>query len=287
MSWRPFRRWFNARAGILAGVICSAPVCAARAQPAAVVPQAWAFTWSITPTANERPVNGGAVILDVAIWRGSVRISVREGPMRLLTGDGGTLLLKATDSTLAVVKPARREVLTASASDLGALMGGPGNGIPLGISDVSSVTRIRGDGARAFGYRTRRVELAQRYTLTVSTPTMRRTIQTQQTHDIDISRDIARLDPGFGIFADHFARSLGLPGAVRARLRAVERSVPDGVPVRATIAAVTVSGSDTLRTATRVEMTALRREAVDTTTFVIPVGYRITEMSRLQQQRKP
>jgi hypothetical protein len=63
--------------------------------------------------------------------------------------------------------------------------------------------------------------------------------------------------------------------------------MPHGVPVRITTTALTVSGSDTLQMVTRSEMTALRRAPVDTTTFFLPAGYRVTEMSRLLQLRKP
>jgi hypothetical protein len=216
-----------------------------------------------------------------------VRISVREGPLRALTGDGGTLLLRSADSSLAIIKPAKREVLSAAMGDLGTLMGAPGNGVPIEISGVSSTVRRRGAGAGLNGYPTARVELTQRYALAISTPTLRRSVETQQVHDLDISRDIGRLDPGFRTFAEQFARALGVPGAVRARLRTLERALPPGVPVRISTTAVTVSGSDTLHTVTRAEMSVLRRESVDTTTFFIPSGYRVTEMSRLLQQRKP
>ena len=255
---------------------------------AAAETRAWLFTWSVTPTADGRAVSGGTLILDVAVWHGAVRIGVREGPLRALTGDGGTILLNAVDSSLVVVKPARREALTAASGDLGALMGGPGAGVPLELSDVGSSTRVRGAGERIFGFGTRRVQLTEHYTLQLNTPTVRRAIHVEQTHDIEISREIAQLDPGFQAFASQFARSVGLPPGVRVRLRALERSMPAGVPVRTASAAVTVAGSDTLRTTTRAEMSALRQELVDTMTFRVPAGYRVTEMSRLlQQPRRP
>lgn len=228
------------------------------------------------------------MVLDVAIWKGMVQITARDGPLRAVTGNDGSILLRAADSSLAVIKPLRREALSAAASDLGAMLGGPGAGFPLEVSDASSRTRVRGGGARAFGYATRRVELTQRYTLQIITPTARRSLRTEQIHDIEVSREIARLDPGFRAFAEQFARSLGLPSAVRARLRSLERSMPEGVPVRTTTTALTIADTDTLRTTVRAEMTSLRQERVDTTTFVIPAGYRVTDMSRLLQRgRRP
>ena len=267
---------------LLTGV-CATPI-AASAQRALPAPTAWRFTWTIASTADGKAVNAGAMVLDVAVWKGTVRITVREGPLRAVTGEDGTILLRAADSTLAVIKPARREALSAAASDLGAMLGGPGAGFPLEVSDASSTTRVLGGGARAFGHATRRVELTQRYTIEISTPTVRRSLRTKQVHDIEISREIGRLDPGFRVFAEQFARALGLPHAVRTRLRALERSMPEGMPVRTTTTAVTVADTDTLRTTMRAEMALLRQERVDTTTFVIPAGFRVTDMSRLLQR---
>lgn len=260
----------------------------AAAQAAVTAATAWRFTWTIAPAADGKPITGGSMVLDVAIWNGAVRITPRDGPLRALTGVDGSILLHADNSALSIIKPARQEVLSAASGDLGALIGGPASGFPLEVSDVSSTTRMTGTGARAFGYATRRVELLQRYTLQVSTPTLRRSLRTEQVHDLEISREIARLDPGFRAFAEQFARSLGLPSAVRTRLRVLERSIPEGVPVRVTTTALTVSGTDTLRTTTRAEMSALRQERVDTTTFLIPAAYRVTDMSRLLQRgRRP
>lgn len=249
---------------------------------------AWLFTYTISPTASGRAVQGGEQVMDVAIWRGITRIVVRRGALRSMTGDAGTMLLQSTDSTLAVINPARREVLTGALNDLAALMGGPGSTAPLEVADIQSVTHARGNGDASHGYVTRRVELAQRYTLRVNAPGMKRELRTEQVVTLDISRDIARLDTGFRRFAEQFARSLGLPEPVRRQLRAAERGIPSGFPVRTTTVGVTVAGSDTLRTTTRAELTHLRREAVDTSTFVVPSDYRVTEMTRLlQQRRKP
>ncbi len=230
---------------------------------------------------------GGSLLLDVAIWQGTARITVRQGPLRALTGDAGVMLLRASDSTLLVVNPARREVLKAAAGDLGALMGGPPGAAPIEVADARSTTRTTGAGPRVFGYTTRHAVLTQQYTLQVNAPGVRRVVHTEQVHDLDISRDIARLDPAFRTFAAQFAGALGLPPLVRARLRALERAMPDGIPVLEMTTAITVSGSDTLRTTTRAEMTRLRREAIDTSSFVIPAGYRVTDMNRLMQRRTP
>lgn len=229
---------------------------------------------------------GGEQVLDVAVWNGMARISVRSGALRSLAGDGGLMLLRAADSTLVVINPTRREVLTGRMGDVGALMGGPGAAAPIDVSDVRSATRDLGRGAPLLGYATRRAELTQRYTLRLTAPGITRELRTEQTVTLDVSRDVGRLDPGFGVFAEQFARSLGLPEPVRRQLRAAERSLPAGFPVRSTTKGMTVSGTDTLRTTTRAELTDLRREAVDTASFVIPPGYRVTEMSRLLGPRR-
>ncbi len=278
---------------LLTRVCCSALValtwpganaCAQRATSPAV---GWLFSWTITPTSEGRAMKGGSLLLDVAIWQGTARITVRQGPLRALTGDSGVLLLRSADSTLLVVNPARREVLKAAAGDLGSLMGGPPGGAPIEIADARSTTRSTGAGPRVFGYATRHAVLTQQYTLQVNAPGVRRAVHTEQVHDLDLSRDIARLDPAFRTFAAQFAGSLGLPPLVRAKLRALERAMPDGIPVIETTTAVTVSGSDTLRTTTRAEMTGLRREPVDTSSFMVPAGYRVTDMNRLLQRRSP
>jgi hypothetical protein len=133
----------------------------------------------------------------------------------------------------------------------------------------------------------RRVALSQQYTLTVRTPSVQRQLRTEQEVGLELSRDIARLDPAFRAFAAQFARGLGVPAPVRAQLRVLERGVPDGFPVRTTSDAITITGSDTLRTSTRAELRELRQVPVDTSLFVAPAGYRVTEMSRLLQRRVP
>jgi hypothetical protein len=264
------------------------PASAAMAQSAnipVINAQAWHFAYAVRPTAAGKPITAGEMVMDVAIWKGIARITVRQGPLRTVTGDSGVMLLRANDSTLAIVNPVRREVLRASVSELSALMGGPTASTQLTVTDVRSATRLLGDGPRTLGRGTRRAELTQRYTLTLRTATVQRQLQTEQQVVLDISREIARLDPAFRAFATQFARTLGVPGPARQRLRALEQDVPDGFPVRATTSAVTVSGSDTIRTTTVAEASALRRSGVDTLTFLVPAGYRVTEMSRLLQRR--
>ncbi|MDZ7629887.1 MAG: hypothetical protein U5K74_00665 [Gemmatimonadaceae bacterium] len=244
----------------------------------------WRFTWTITPTAAGQPVRNGSQVLDVAVWNGVAQIVVREGALRRMTGEHGMMLLRASDSTLLVINADRREVLAGSLADLGALMAGPGSLAPLEVTDVRSSTRDLGAGAPLLRYRTRRAQLTQRYRLRITAPGVKRELHTDQVVTIDVSRDISRLDAGFRVFADQFSRSLGLPEPVRRVLRAAERGVPSGFPVRSTTIGTTVAGTDTLRTSTRAEMTALRREPVDTTGFFAPAGFRVTEMRRLLQR---
>ena len=265
-----------------------APFVTLAAQPGLPRTQAWRFTYAISPTADGKPLPAGNLVLDVVIWAGSVRITVREGALKAIAGESGSILLRTGDSTLAIVNPTKREVLRVATGEFGALMSGPAGSVPIDVSDVTSVTRDRSAGARVLGYATRRVTLTQGYTLRLTTPMAQRTLRTDQELQLSVSRDIARLDPGFRTFAEQFARSLTLPGPVRQKLRDAERAVPPGFPVLTLTTAVTVSGRDTLRSTTRAEMTALRREAADTTGFAIPADFRVTEMSRLMQRpRRP
>ena len=225
------------------------------------------------------------MVYDVRIWNGVAQVSVRSGPMRALSGERGVLLVRATDSTLAIVNPQRREVLRAASGDLGALMSPGQSGAQFVVSDVSSSSRARGRGAPVGRYATQRVELEQRYTLQVTAGTMRRTLRNEQRITIDVSRDLDRLDPGFRAFAEQFARALGQPREVRAALRAREGRALRGVPVRSVTVALTISGGDTLRTETTAKLSALRREVVDTTTFRVPADYRVTDVNRLLRPR--
>ena len=264
------------------------PFCTVAAQPSLPRSLAWRFTYAVSPTADGKPLPAGNTVLDVVIWAGTARITVREGALKAIVGESGVILLRSGDSTLAIVNPAKREVLKVATGEFGGLISGPAGSMPLEVSDVTSATRSLGAGPRVLGYPTRRISLSQGYTLRLTTPVGQRTIRTDQELLLTVSRDIARLDPGFRSFADQFARSLGLPGPVRRKLRDAERAVPPGFPVLTLTTAVTVSGLDTLRSTTRAEMTALRRDTVDTAGFAIPADYRVTEMSRLlQRPRRP
>jgi hypothetical protein len=267
----------------LAWLLCGA-AGAAGAQ-AAPQPVGWAFRYGIVASAAGRPLENGTVQMDVAIWHGIARITVRSGPLRAIAGDNGTILVRSQDSSVVVLNPARREALVATPDELGALLGGAAAGMQVAVSDVTSVTRPRGSGPTTAGFATQRVELEQQYTLEVKAATAKRSIHTAQRVQLDVSRPVQRLDPGFRAFAQHFARSLGVPGPVRAQLRAAERRVPDGFPLHITTSAVTVAGTDSLRTESEATVTAFRTEAVDTATFLVPAGYRITEMRRLLQPR--
>jgi hypothetical protein len=164
-------------------------------------------------------------------------------------------------------------------------MGGPAGTAQFTVTEVQSATRQLGSGPRALGSATRRAELSQQYALAIRAGTVQRQLRTEQQLVLDISRDVGRLDPGFRAFSEQFARALGVPGPVRAQLRAAERGVPEGFPVATTTTTLTVSGADTLRTTTRAEASALRRQRVDTSTFAVPTGFRVTEMGRLLQRR--
>ena len=257
------------------------------ALPAQPVPRdrAWLFTWTVTGGVAGSARDTGESVVDVAIWRGVARIAVRSGALRAVTGERGVLLLRADDSTIALVNPVRQEAVVAQATDLNSLLGGAIGSMQLDVSDAASRTTARGAGPRILGFATRRVDVAQHYALQVGTGSMRRSLYTEQVHQLDVSRDVAKLDPGFRAFSEHFARSLGVPAAVRRSLRVLERDVPTGFLMQSHMTSTTVAGSDTLRTETRSAVSTFRTDAVDTTTFAVPAGYRITEMSRLLQSR--
>jgi len=247
----------------------------------------WAFTYTVTTAAAGRPALGPDMVHDVLIWRGAARISVRSGPLRRLVGDSGVLLVRATDSVISVINPARREVLQAASDDLATMFaGGPPGGLQLDVTDVTSRVRVVGRGEPLAAYATQRHQLDQRYTLQVNANNVQRSIRTEQQVTVDVSAQLDRLDPGFRAFTDRFARSLGQPGAVRRALLAASRTPVRGFPVRTITKALTIAGSDTLRSETRATISAPRREPVDTSTFRIPSDYRVTDMSRLLRPRR-
>lgn len=271
---------------VLAGWL--ATVAPIQAQQGATSSRAegWVFTWSLSASADGREMSAAQMLLDVAVWRGSVRISVRSGALRLMTGDNGAIVMRAADSVLSVINPARREVLQGTAAEIGAFGRGAGGSIPLVVSDVGGSVQLVGVAPELEGFAARRVDISERYSLTFRAPTMQRTVRTEQVITLDVSRAVDRLDPGFRAFAERFAGAIGVPGAVRDALRAVERRVPAGFPIRSVNVATTISADDTVRTVTRSVVTGLKRAVLDTTGFVVPAGYRVTEMRRLLQPRR-
>ena len=247
----------------------------------------WSFSYTVSTTTAGKPVQGADMTYDVQIWRGIARIGVRSGPMQRLTGEHGVLLVRAADSVISIVNPARREILQAASADFASLLsGGPPGAVRLTVSDVSSRTRLLGKGDPLATYATQRHQIDQRYTLQVAASNVQRSIRNEQVITLDISRDVDRLDPGFRAFAEQFVRSLGQPGEVRRALLAASSSPLRGFPVRSTTLAVTISGTDTLRSETRASISAPRRETVDSSAFRIPAGYRVTDMSRLLRPRR-
>ena len=247
--------------------------------------RAWSFTYTVTGSILGAAKDTAELVFDVAIWRGVARVAVRRGPLRALTGERGLVLVRSADSTVVVLNPAKQEALVAQSGDLAGLFAGPMGSVQLDVTDAASVSAVRGAGPRLLGYATRHVDLTQRYALHVANGSVARSLRTGQVLQLDLSRDVARLDPGFRAFNDYFARSLGVPGAVRRALRTLERSVPVGFPLQILTTSHTVAGTDTLRADSRSVVTMLRADVVDTATFTIPPGYRITDMSRLLQSR--
>ena len=278
-------RWRRLHAGLAVGAALSiGGVSSAGAQ--APAPTGWSFRYTVSTTTAGKPVQGADMTYDVKIWRGIARISVRSGPMQRLAGENGVLLVRAADSVISIINPARREILQAASADLASLLsGGPPGGMRLTVSDVSSRTRLLGKGKPLATYATQRHQLDQRYTLQVAATNVQRSIRNEQVITLDISRDIDRLDPGFRAFAEQFVRSLGQPGEVRRALLAASTSPLRGFPVRSTTLAATIFGTDTLRSETRASISAPRRETVDSAAFRIPPGYRVTDMSRLLRPR--
>jgi hypothetical protein len=264
---------------LMAAVVSTAP---AQSPPR---DRAWLFTYTMRGSVVGNPKDTGAVVFDVGIWRGVVRVTARGSALRALTGERSVLLLRMADSTVVALNPVRQEALVAPATELSGLLGGMPGSMQIDVTDATSVTTARGAGPRLAGFATRRVDLMQRYTLQVGTGTVKRSLPSEQLLELTLSREMDRLDPGFRAFGEYFARSLAMPAAVRRVLRALERDVPLGFPLQSHTTSHTVAGSDTLRAETRSSVSMFRTEAVDTTTFAVPVSYRVTDMSRLLQRR--
>lgn len=272
--------------GALSSVTAALSTAAAQS-PAPGRAIGWAFSYTVSTTVPGRQVQRTEMAYDVLVWHGAARISVRSGPLKRLAGDSGVILVRATDSVLSVINPIRREVLQAAVGDLSTLVaGGPTVGMQLDVSDITSRTRSRGRGEPLGGYATQRHQLDQRYTLMVTANTVQRRIRDEQQLTIDASVQIDQLDAGFRAFTEQFARSLGQPAAVRRALLAASRVLVRGFPVRTITQAVTIAGSDTLRSETRAGISALRQTPVDTAAFRLPADYRVTDMSRLLRPRR-
>lgn len=285
-AWGPGRRVPTIALTAAIAVLTIAPAAVAQA-PVSVGAAGWAFTYTVGSSAAGRPTEGIDMAYDVLVWRGAARIRVRSGPMKRLAGDSGVILVRATDSVLSVINPARREVLQAAVGDLSTMFaGGAPGGMQIEVTDVTSGARARGRGEPLASFATQRHQLEQRYTIRVNANAVQRSIRTEQQIAVDASVQIDQLDSGFRAFAEQFARSLGQPAAVRRALLAAKRTPFRGFPVRTVTQSVTISGSDTLRSETRAAISAPRRTVVDTTAFRLPADYRITDMSRLLRPRR-
>ena len=256
------------------------------AQAVAARSQAWLFTYASSVRAGGRAVGGTDLTLDVAVRNGVARVTFRGGALTGLTGTRGVLLVRAGDSLMTAVNPDKREVFVLPAGQLGGVMGGMMGNVPLEVSAVASTVTPGGAGPRTEGHDTRHVRIDQRFTITGGTSTMRRAIRTEQRLELDVSASLARLDRGFEAFAEQVVRSSGLPPEARRQLRALQRAVPAGFPVRSVTSALSIAGTDTLTTTSESTISGLRRDVVDTMSFVVPPDYRVTELSRLLQPRR-
>ena len=268
---------------IVGMLVCHGALQAQAANPRT---QAWLFTYASSVRSGGRAVGGTDLTLDVAVRNGVARVTFRGGALTALTGTRGALLVRAGDSLMTAVNPDKREVFVLPAGQLGGAMGGMMGSVPMEVSEVSSSVTPGGAGPRTEGHATRHVRIDQRFTITGGTSTVRRAIRTEQRVELDVSASLSRLDRGFEAFAEQVVRSSGLPPEARRQLRALQRSVPAGFPVRSVTSALSIAGTDTLATASESTISGLRREVVDTMSFVVPPDYRVTELSRLLRPRR-
>lgn len=274
------------RAPLLALVMTAGVARQVDAQPPSPRTQAWRFSHASDVTSTRISSGAPGLIMDVLVWNGAARVTFRGTTAGMVTGARGALLLQAGDTLMRIVNPDRREVLVLPAEQLGALLGGVPGGTQLAVSDVSSRVTRRGAGPRVEGQSTQHASVDQRFTLSAATETMRRTVRMEQHIEMDLSTGLSRLDRGFDAVATQLLRNLGVPPAAATALRALQRSLPPGFPVRSVTTAITVSGGDTLATTSTATISGLRQEAVDTTLFVVPRDYRVTELGRLLQPRR-
>ncbi len=246
------------------------------------------FGYATTVTATGRAASGPTLAFDVAVWQGVARVTMRGGAFAAVTGARGALLVRAGDTLMFAINPEKREVLVLPSAQLGTLLGGPvPGGLQFDVSDVSSTIRRGGAGPRVEGHASQRVTVQQKYTMTIGMNAMTRTIRNQQQVDLNVSPSLSRLDRGFEAFAEQVIGSSGTPSAVRAMLRPLQRNLPPGFPVRSVTTAVVIAGADTLQTRSESAISRLRREVVDTMIFTVPRDFRVTELNRLTQPRRP
>ncbi len=248
--------------------------------------QGWSFTWTITSSLRGQTVPAGEVTFDVAVWNGIARITPRGGQAatRALLSSSGVILVSATDSLLTVLNDARREALVASPGELSA-MGNAAGTMQLTVTDVASTLRRGGASEPMATYATTRVTVDERYTMAVRVQQMQRVVQVTEESTLDLSAALGARDRGFDAFYRLFVRALGKPEAVRVALQAKQPRLPRGVPVRTRVVTTTVTGADSGRVESEGRMSALQRVMVDTASFRVPAGYRITEVRRLLQPR--
>lgn len=250
-------------------------------------PQGWTFTWTLTSTVRGREQEAGAMVFDVTLWNGAVRIMPRgnQPAVRALLGDeSSVVLLRAGESQLTVVNARKREALVATPDELAGFSGGAAT-MQLVVSEVSSRTLPGGTATALDGYTARRVTLEQQYTLSLRTPQMQRALRVSETTTLDLSEALAARDPGFRVFLQQFLRALGKPGPVVSALRAQEGTLPKGAALRTMTTTLTSTGADTLRAESIGAMSGLQRVPVDTSTFRVPGDFRVTELRRLLQLR--
>jgi hypothetical protein len=248
----------------------------------APVANGWRFQYVLSNPAPGGTAARSDVVLDVAIWKDRVRVDVRGGPLKALAGDSGYVLLSAADTLLSVVNPSRREVLILGSAGLAAAAP---IAMQMTVSGVTVTTRRVGAGARIAGFATEKVESAQAYSVQIANGSMSRTIKTVRQVTLQRSDAIARLSPGFLAFAEQFLQAFDQPGPVRTALRPRTLELRRGFPVTSQTVGYAIVGSDSARVDASGRLQQFRAERVDSAMFFPPTAYRVTEMSRLLQQR--
>jgi hypothetical protein len=245
-------------------------------------PRGWQFRYTIGTDTPDGASRGQEIVFDVTVWRAQARVAVRGGPLRMLVGDSGYVLVTSADTMVTAVNPTRREVLRLGSGGLAP--SGP-MGMAVAISDVVVRTQRRGAGARIAGFATERVESQQAYTMTVTAGSMRRSLRTDLRMAVEQSAAVLRLASGFGAFRDRVLTTLQPAAVARDTLRQHLRVFETAFPLSMHTTGSIVSGADTSMIATRGRLSDFRRIDVDTATFVPPAGFRVTEMRRLLQPR--